>query len=184
MGWSGDYCPNYKERKKEVERHFTDGVLRRSWVGNTMYYAHRSRLDGKIYAGVVITRYEDGWIWSKEIHETMGPGPDDCPKTILAMLDPTDDEYAVDWRKRCEAKHHKPKIGKLPIGTKIRFTMNNYNKPPIGETSDGRPIYEQITYTLTKMAPSHQFKTPWWYNASNNTYFKKVNIPEDFEIIG
>ena len=34
----------------------------------------------------------------------MGPCEDDCPPWLLILLDPTDNEHALDWRERCAAK--------------------------------------------------------------------------------
>ena len=37
------------------------------------------------------------------LDETMGPNEASCPETILKLLTPTQNEHALDWRKRCLA---------------------------------------------------------------------------------
>jgi len=46
----------------------------------------------------------------KDMDETCGPYYFDCPKSILNLLTPTDNEHAKDWRKTCWEKiNNKPK---------------------------------------------------------------------------
>lgn len=58
------------------------------------------RVCGVVVLTSVVTKawYNFGY---KEISETMGPQYCDCPKSILDLLTPTDDEYANAWRKAC-----------------------------------------------------------------------------------
>lgn len=61
----------------------------------------------------------------KDMDETMVPGECDCPKSIIALLTPTDNEYALLWRKRCLDTHSsKAHLAKLPIGAVIEFSRN------------------------------------------------------------
>lgn len=101
----------------------------------------------------------------KPITEDMGPCYYDCPKNILDILSPTENKTALEWRDKCYKKISKPSLGKLPIGTKIKFESN------------GKEII------LTKKEPSYQFKTPWWHCESTNTYFIKKLIPENFTVV-
>lgn len=184
MGWDGMYC-SYKDRKKVVEQHLELPLIavKKAWVGNNLYYAFKAQ-NGKIHGCVAITKYRDGEVLVKDMTEDMGPGYYDCPASILKILSPTDDVFAKEWRERCwkKAKAYKPKD--IPIGGKIRFTMPDYSQPT-GEINpkNGLPVYQMKTYVLIKRAPAYQFKTAWWWNPENNTYFSKKNIPEDFEIL-
>ena len=100
----------------------------------------------------------------KDMDETMGPGDCDCPKSIIALLSETDNEYALYWRQKClDRCNGKPKLSKLPIGTVIEFQRN-------GET-----------VRLIKHKPAYQFKTPFWWDGTH--YVKKKYIPNDFIII-
>jgi hypothetical protein len=101
----------------------------------------------------------------KVISETCGPCYYDCPKSILNVLTPTDSAYAQEWRHKCYDNLAKPSISKLPIGTEIQFEMSG------------------TTFTLRKSAPRYQFKTPFWINDANCTYFSKKRIPRDFKIV-
>lgn len=101
----------------------------------------------------------------KLISETCGPCYYDCPKSILDVLSPTDSAYAQEWRRKCYDNSAKPSISKLPIGTEIQFELNG------------------TEFTLRKSAPRYQFKTPFWINDANCTYFSKKRIPKDFKIV-
>ena len=57
----------------------------------------------------------------KDMDESMGPNEDRCPEKVLNLLSPLDEfphsnDYAADWRKRCEAnlaaKKALPKVKK------------------------------------------------------------------------
>ena len=63
----------------------------------------------------------------KTMDETMGPFYYDCPKRILKMLSPTDNEAALEWRRKCAESGKKPGVTKLPVGTRLR--LKNYHKP-------------------------------------------------------
>jgi hypothetical protein len=43
-------------------------------------------------------RYNFGY---KEMDESMGPVKSECPKRILKLLTPTDEQEALEWRRRC-----------------------------------------------------------------------------------
>jgi hypothetical protein len=60
---------------------------------------------GKIRAIQVITSNRaksDGFFYTKEVGEDMGPYSTDIPKRLFAMLSPLDeaDNYAREWRER------------------------------------------------------------------------------------
>ena len=102
----------------------------------------------------------------KDMEESMGPYNYDCPASILDLLSPTDNEYALNWRQKCrEKKSSKNTLGKLPVGTVIEYALGDQ------------------TYRLEKRAPNFQFKTPWWYRAANNTYVPKARIPQTFQVV-
>lgn len=117
--------------------------------------------------GVVLLTYvsDKNNFGYKAISETCGPCYYDCPKSILDVLTPTEDEYAQNWRRKCYENLMKPSISKLPIGTEIQFELNGKE------------------FTLRKSAPRYQFKTPFWINDANCTYFSKKRIPRDFKIV-
>ena len=63
----------------------------------------------------------------KDMDETMGPCYYDCPKSILDLLSPTNNEYANNWRAKCReqiAKKTNPNsLNKLPFNSIIQVTM-------------------------------------------------------------
>lgn len=117
--------------------------------------------------GVVVLTYvkDNDHFGYKLISETSGPAYCQCPRSILSLLTPTDSQWANEWRKKCYENANKPNISKLPVGTEIKF---NYMGSEI---------------VLRKSAPRYQFKTPFWMNDANCTYFSKKRIPKDFVIV-
>jgi hypothetical protein len=56
----------------------------------------------------------------KYVDETMGPFETDCPKAVLSLLTPTDNEYAQQWRARCQANIDNPPP-KVVAGVQVHF---------------------------------------------------------------
>jgi hypothetical protein len=87
-------------------------VLASSCLRNQVYYAavepFTNGVAEPVFAIVCLVRWnprstsgeEFGY---KDLDETMGPCEAECPARILALLGPTDSEYALDWRRRCHA---------------------------------------------------------------------------------
>ena len=140
MGWTGTYRylanPKGAERIKaaiEQEGYFGESDVRKwdvidsALCGNTVYLAVHFTDSDKgtdiVYGAVILTGYRNGEFFTKGLSEECGPYECDCPKRILDKLSPTDHEFALAWRKRCEdkrkAKASDP-LAKLPIGAKIR----------------------------------------------------------------
>lgn len=164
-GYHATHYKNGKiDRKAECDAYFMEGlnrghfnVLKSSMVGNT-YYAAVSPLkksNGKddngnyiyvdipeneriVFGAVFLTSTDakDYYNFSyKDMDETCGPYKYDCPKGILDLLTPTENEYALEWRKACYenlAKKKNPNaLNKLPVGTVIKVIMpfdTNYFK--------------------------------------------------------
>lgn len=86
-------------------------VVASSCLHNKVYYAAVKpfgQADKATFAVVCLVRWnprdKEGMIFGyKDMTEHAGPVEDDCPERILALLDPTDHEYAIDWRRRCLA---------------------------------------------------------------------------------
>jgi hypothetical protein len=106
MGWT--VLPRPDKPLAYMDRVFTGPgltVLRSALVGFT-YYAAVQHSDGSVFAGVALLRYcRDGQFGYKDMDESMGPNEARCPKSILALLTPTDRPYAIEWRDRCERYH-------------------------------------------------------------------------------
>lgn len=144
------------DRKAECDAYFMEGlnkghfnVLKSSMVGST-YYAAVQRIVkyiGKDENGVGIyeplpenerttfgtvlltsTDVKNYFNFSyKNMDESMGPCYYDCPKGVLDLLSPTDNEHANEWRKSCYdnlvKKKNSNRLSKLPVGTVIKVVM-------------------------------------------------------------
>lgn len=192
MGWTS-YAPTHfkngkVDRKAEIDERYTQKegesqygymhglrVLKSQMVGSVYYGAiettdSRNKPASKEVIGVVVlTSVSKGEFYYKDMDETMGPGEDKCPMSILKLLTPTKSECALAWRKRCE-EYNKSKnaanVSKLPIGTIIKF--------PWGSKGE--------IMRIQKMSPQYQFRTSWWLILGEMKYFKKCNIPNNFVI--
>lgn len=161
------------DRKAECDAYFLEGlnrgyynVLKSALVGSTYYAAvqHLKRYIGEdengksqyedvpenerqIFAAIFLTstNSKDYFNFSyKDMSENMGPYKYDCPKGILDLLSPTDNKYALEWRKACYeniAKKNNPNsLNKLPEGTVIKVVL----------PFDTRRYSEGTEVTLTK----------------------------------
>ena len=144
------------DRKAECDAYFMEGlnrghfnVLKSAMVGST-YYAAVSPLkrggakdetgnyiyidipenERTVFGVVFLTssNMKDYYNFAyKDMDESCGPYKYDCPKSILDLLTPTENEYANEWRKTCYeniAKKKNPNaLSKLPVGTVIKVIM-------------------------------------------------------------
>lgn len=188
------------DRKKECDAYFLEGlnrgyfeILKSAMVGSTYYatvrslkrYSEKTCADGKRIIedipeeerrafGVVIltqTNNRDYFNFSyKEMDESMGPAQDECPIGIINLLDDTDSEFALDWRKRCIANYERKKspasLRNLPVGTSISYTAPN-----------------GVQRVLVKHAPAYQFKRPFWFCPDENCYISKKYIPNNYNVL-
>ena len=98
--------------EREIEGK-TEGlcVLASSCLRNQVYYAAVKPYGGAdtaAFAVVCLVRWnprdKEGLIFGyKDMTENAGPCEAECPARILALLDPTDSENAIGWRRRCLA---------------------------------------------------------------------------------
>lgn len=195
MGWTSYYADYYKngkiDRKAECDAYFMDSlnkglykVLKSSMVGTVYYaaiqnqvkyvgkdelgngiYANLSENEKETWAAIFLTQTQGNIFYYKDMDETCLPGYYDCPKGILDLLSPTDNEYALEWRKKCRENKEKKKnniIKDLPYGAKV-----------IWHRYDGQDT------TLIKRPPSYQFKTWWWQIDGEQRYVSKKRVTED-----
>lgn len=135
MGWTGYPAAHYKngkiDRKAEVKARMSNWehhtILKDSLVGSTWYAAVRDDVSGEVFGFVVLTKVDGGDLWTKEMDETFGPFHFACPKGILKLLTPTDNEQANEWRKNCWQYHEEQKdphlFKNMPEGTKVKWTV-------------------------------------------------------------
>lgn len=122
MGWTGQ-IPRYFslngsiDRKKECDAYCDNWVnhkiLESTMVGSTYFAAVENTENNKreVFALVIITNVIDEGKYKefqyKDMSEDVGPNEDYCPLNILKLLTPTDNEYALNWRRRCYKRHGK-----------------------------------------------------------------------------
>lgn len=175
------------DKKAECDAYWIEGlnaghyeVVKSSMVGNVYYGAIKPLLkrngtddNGKdvyveipkdeqeVFAVIFLTSvnsrdyYNFGY---KDMDETMLPYCFDCPIGILNLLSKTDNEYALEWRKKCYEKHDEKKDEKknpnslknLPVGAKISFVAQYKTNA----NNEGDEII------LTK---SNGYNKPYWY---------------------
>lgn len=131
MGWTGIHADFYKngkvDRKAEMDHRWTQKesedypqlrVLKSSMVGSVYYAAVELSRNGKMeevfgVTGLTSVDNNDYHNFSyKDIDETMGPFYYDCPVGILNLLTETDNEYALEWRKKCRERHEEKKLAR------------------------------------------------------------------------
>lgn len=80
-------------------------MLAHAMVGKAFYAAMESVKAGErsVWALVCLTDTHNGEPGYKDMDETMGPNESKCPASILALLTPTESEWAKGWRARCYA---------------------------------------------------------------------------------
>jgi hypothetical protein len=145
MGWTEYHASYYKngkvDRKAEMDSTYNwedenrkVEVLKSSMVGSTYYAAVKSinKINGYEHVAAAMcltsTNKNDYFNFAyKDMDETCGPFKCDCPKGILDLLTPTENEYANEWRKQCyanlAAKKNPNALNKLPINTVIKVIM-------------------------------------------------------------
>lgn len=144
------------DRKAECDAYFMEGlnrgyynVLKSSMVGSTYYaavqqlvrYAGENENGERQYEpipenerdtfGVIFltsTDSKDYFDFSyKDMTENYGPYEANCPKGILDLLSPTENEFALQWRAKCREnlakRRDKNSLSALPVGSVIKVTM-------------------------------------------------------------
>lgn len=128
MGWtsikhSGDILEDLK--KTMIGNNFE--LLQHSIKSNAVYTAIKNKTTDNIFACVFLYSIKNGEIQFKDVCESEGPFYYDCPKKIIKILSPTDNENALDWRKRCSLN---PKVGEKItfINSKISCEGKEYDE--------------------------------------------------------
>jgi hypothetical protein len=183
------------DRKAECDRLFNQDMVTynddkvigkfeviKSYVVGSTYYAAVKRTkfatetepeDSCVFAAVVLTSVDNKDYHNfsyKDMDETVGPYQYSCPKSILDLLSPTDNEYANAWRERCyevlKAKKNPNALGNLPIGSQIKYVNHK-----------GEEV------VLFKHPAAYQFKRPFWMCMDQDKYVSPKHIPSNYEVI-
>ena len=185
MGWTWQ-CAKFYDRKGNIDRKaecddlYTWNneetgdkcrVLKSAMVGATWYGACERTRPGRkpyVFAGVCLTRLDskEGYNFGyKDMDESCGPLQRDCPVSNLKMLSPSDDKYAVEWRKACRenaakkaaARKDPNSLQNLPLGAKITVQKRGQN------------------IVLEKGRISNR-KNPVWISWTENVYYPLSHI--------
>lgn len=176
MGWTYYDAPvqyrnghPYIDRKAECDKlfnwqneHKSVKVVKSAMIGSTYYAAVQTSMYDipvDICAVIVLTKTDCKSDWNfgcKSMDETMLPYYFSCPNSILKLLTPTTNEYALKWRESCKRHNfdmaRKRCLVNLPVGSKIRFQLEH-------NMSSGEQKGEEIT--LTKIERPNG-KTMWY----------------------
>ena len=182
------------DRKAECDAYFLEGlnrgyynVLKSALVGSTYYAAvqHLKRYIGEdesgesqyedvpenertTFAAIFLTSTDsrDYFNFSyKNMSDCSGPYKYDCPKGILDLLSPTDNEFALEWRRLCREnlayKKSATSLNNLPVGTQIRvvmpFNTNYFKEGQIVILEKREKPWSNRTMWVTKVSPICRF---------------------------
>ena len=122
MGWNGITLNGKNPKniiKDEIERDKRFEVKYLSKKGKVIYTAIKNKDTEKIFASVFLLDIdkERNELYYKEVVEEAWPFVYEAPEKLIKLLSQTDDEDALEWRKKCL---YKPKKGdkikfKIPI---------------------------------------------------------------------
>lgn len=188
MGWTA-YPANFFKKNGSVDRKaecdsysgLTDryNVLKSAMVGKVYYAAVKDGVTESVFAVVFLTQVDNGEFFYKDMDETMQPCYYKCPKGILKLLTPTDNEYANTWRKTCHEYHEEKKSPKLfknlPEGARVMWTV----------ASDGwsHGIEKGDKIKLQKIKKPHSNRYVWMLD--NGFIINPKYIGQDeYELIG
>lgn len=104
-------------------------VIASACPGNRAWYAAVELLENGVATSVIAVICEvrwtpnaaDGYVFAyKDMTENAGPCSDECPERILRLLPATDNEGALDWRRRCLARLRQ-RARRIDDGMRVRF---------------------------------------------------------------
>ena len=167
------YNDNTVIGKYEVLKSYIVGSTYYAAVKRTKFATETDPEDSRIFAAVVLTSVDNKDYHNfayKDMDETCGPYQYGCPKSILDLLSPTDNEYAIAWRNRCyevlKERKNPDTLGNLPVGSEIKYINHN-----------GEEV------VLFKHPAAYQFKRPFWMCMNRNGYVSPKHIPSNYEVI-
>lgn len=170
------------QRKEEIDKNFFAdrySVVRSCMVGNIYYAAVKDNDSEEVFAAVIRTFYDKNQGFGyKEATESLCPCEKDCPKSVLDLLTPTEDDNAKEWRKECyERIRHKNLLRRLKKnGATIAF---HAPFDLMSGVRQGEVI--NITYGRT-----YSGKKAWYYpdcRGLRQILFPERYIPMDFNIV-
>lgn len=106
MGWTYSFIYGTTDRLELCRNQFGSQpswatIIKDAIVDDVYYAAMKDTETGTIWGLVVLTDIYNGEFGYKDMSEDMLPYYFDCPKEIIKLLSPTNNEYANQWRQRC-----------------------------------------------------------------------------------
>ena len=148
MGWTFMHTEGKIDKNEFLQNEFADGytVLKTCAVGSVWYSAVLEEETSKILAYITLTSKKKDYFnfGYKMAPDYWGPNETNCPKSILVLLTPTENEIANKWRDACYANLDKAKLSDIPVGGKIMCKLGD------------------DWYELQKMPPMYNKKRDWW----------------------
>lgn len=146
-------------------------VLKSAMVGSTWYGAcERTRPNQApyVFAGVCLTHVCSNEYCNfgfKDMDESMGPAERSCPTSVLNLLSPRDDEWALEWRAACRENARK--------AAAARKDPNSLQNAPLGTTittqKNGQPLELEKTIINGR-------KRPVWVDWSSRIYYRTEQV--------
>ncbi len=96
------------ETDTKINRCLKTGILERKEAYAAVESINKETGEREVWAATFLLNYtrEAGYNFGyKDMTEHMGPYITRCPKSILELLTPTDNEYANQWRQSCRDYH-------------------------------------------------------------------------------
>lgn len=178
MGWDGDRVKYWKNGKpdiiaeSEARWYWGDGkdkfeVLKAVAKGSVIYSAIKVKETGEVFGVVSLTRKDGDYLMFKDMSEDVGPFYYDCPKSVLNLLTPTQNEEALKWREKC-----------------VEYAKDKKTNPVyIKNSKVGDLLIYQHSKILEHKPDNWQFHTDWWQVVGTNTYVKKSNVTPDTAMV-
>ena len=171
MGYTSIYVGNTSDTCKtlmtrELESYGSLKVLKAAMVSGVYYAAYvMEKKPNEVHGLVCLVRKSKGEFIYKDIDEECGPNDAKCPVSILDMLSPTEDKWALEWRARCRAYANGPEkdirkqLNALPIGTKV-IVNDEYYCTKVGPSFGKKHPFFLIEryYRYIPITRIHKFK--------------------------
>lgn len=163
MGWTFCHRPKGTTNLAFFRQEFGAGVLDVASPSPTVTYIAYQPIDSDdVVAIVCLTRWDrsdpDFNFGYKDMVETMGPAECGCPKRILDLLTPTDNQWANEWRDACRTN-----LGKRRRRPRLRVGMVLEWDPPL-HFANGENIAQLEVMQVKPLKMKHPGDTGWsWY---------------------
>lgn len=175
MGWTSTTLPYGKTIKEFFTQMFewendthTHKILDSSLVHFSTWYAameiaNKNTSEKEVIALVVLVRMQPRKHYNisyKEMTEQSGPCMRECPKRILNLLTPTENEYAKKWREDCWKRYSnkKPSLKKGHyILLKEAVSFNDHTEHRLLYIACAHPIRLQSPVNKKYYRLSHNF---------------------------